>query len=315
MPTLSILSPFDIPAVVTTSSSHGHHRPYGGNRSCDMDVLADSRGTPVFFEARTDGPPVRAVVESVRPACRSGRIEEGGLVVQLTLQRREGSDRWIETGLRILYGHLDPVLVGPGSVLGAGRVQIGALGPAEPQHWPTGRCGQQHGAGDPRRHEYHSSCACHSHLHLEGFGSTALAVRGDRVEKGTVAASFVLAGVEGERSSTIDRATVTATTIGTREVEAPATSISQYTVQAGDRLVEVAQRLGVALPALVDANPDLIETGQVLTVPGQHYEVRPRDTLGSIAVRFGVTVAAIAAANQIVDINVIRVGQILVIPR
>lgn len=312
MPTLSILSPFDGQAVVTTSSSHGHHRPYGGNISCDMDVLSASRGTPVFFEAVTDGPPVRAVVESVRPACRSGKLEDGGLAVQFRLQRCEGLDRWIETGMRILFGHLDPLDVAPGDVLPGGRVQIGALGPAAPQDWPVGRCGTAHASGDPRRQEYHSTCATHSHLHLEGFGAATLTTRGESLTPGSVAATFMLVDTGSETSASTDQALAVAMS---STAEIPVLTASQYVVKTGDRLVEVAARLGVALPVLVDANPDLLRAGQVLTVPGLHYEVCPRDTLGEIAIRFGVTLQALAAANQIVNVNVIRVGQILVIPR
>ena len=53
----------------------------------------------------------------------------------------------------------------------------------------------------------------------------------------------------------------------------------------------------------------------MLVVPGVTYEVRPRDTLGEIALRFGVSVEALKAANGIADVNVIRVGQVLTIPR
>jgi hypothetical protein len=48
---------------------------------------------------------------------------------------------------------------------------------------------------------------------------------------------------------------------------------------------------------------------------GQFYTVRARDTVFSIANRFGVTVADILAANpQIVNPNIIFVGQIICIP-
>lgn len=44
------------------------------------------------------------------------------------------------------------------------------------------------------------------------------------------------------------------------------------------------------------------------------YTVAPGDTLGAIAVRFGVTVEALVAANGIEDPDRIRVGQVLIIP-
>ncbi len=44
------------------------------------------------------------------------------------------------------------------------------------------------------------------------------------------------------------------------------------------------------------------------------YTVQPGDTLFSIALRFNTTVAALAAANNIVDVNSLEVGQVLTIP-
>jgi LysM repeat protein len=42
--------------------------------------------------------------------------------------------------------------------------------------------------------------------------------------------------------------------------------------------------------------------------------VKPGDTLTAIAAKFGTTVAAIVAANNITNPNLISVGQVLVIP-
>jgi LysM repeat protein len=47
---------------------------------------------------------------------------------------------------------------------------------------------------------------------------------------------------------------------------------------------------------------------------GAAYIVHAGDTLARIAARYGVTVQAIAQANRITNINLIRVGQRLVIP-
>jgi putative chitinase len=47
---------------------------------------------------------------------------------------------------------------------------------------------------------------------------------------------------------------------------------------------------------------------------GQTYTVQPGDTLSLIAAKFGTTVKAIAAANNIADPRIIHVGQVLIIP-
>lgn len=66
---------------------------------------------------------------------------------------------------------------------------------------------------------------------------------------------------------------------------------------AGYRFVTISQLLG--------ASP----TGQTT------YVVKPGDTLYKIAARYGVTVSAIVAANNIANPNLILVGQVLIIPR
>lgn len=120
-----------------------------------------------------------------------------------------------------------------------------------------------------------------------------------------------------------------------------------YVVQPGDTLYRIAIRFGTSVVALQTANDitnaNLIYVGQVLTIPGNGsapppaatavppvnptipppglppptgstYVVQPGDTLYRIAVRFGVTVQALAAANHITNTNLIYVGQVLTIP-
>jgi predicted chitinase/LysM repeat protein len=102
-----------------------------------------------------------------------------------------------------------------------------------------------------------------------------------------------------------------------------------YTVQPGDTLSGIASRHGTTVGALAQANgisnPDFIQVGQRLTIPGasapsapapagQRYTVQPGDTLSGIASRYGTSVGAIAQANGISNPNLIQVGQQLTIP-
>lgn len=108
----------------------------------------------------------------------------------------------------------------------------------------------------------------------------------------------------------------------------PPASGATYTVKAGDTMYSIATRYGVTVSALAAANNisnvNLIRVGQVLKIPGTSstpppattvtYTVKPGDTLYSIALRHKVTVASIANANNITNVNLLRVGQVLKIP-
>jgi len=112
---------------------------------------------------------------------------------------------------------------------------------------------------------------------------------------------------------------------------------SSYVVRYGDTLYRISLRFGVSVSAIAQANNitniNLIYAGQTLQIPGggttptatpvpgatavpggtTTYIVVRGDTLGRIAARFGTTVAAIAQANGITNINLIFVGQRLII--
>lgn len=104
-----------------------------------------------------------------------------------------------------------------------------------------------------------------------------------------------------------------------------------YVVQPGDTLTSIAARHGISLGQLAAANglrwnawvyvgqrliiPGAAQTPTVFPVPGgSTYVVQRGDTLSSIALRYGTTVAALMAANQLTNPNFIYVGQRLVIP-
>ena len=96
-----------------------------------------------------------------------------------------------------------------------------------------------------------------------------------------------------------------------------------YTVVTGDSLTSIAAKFGVSLTCLEKANPqitdpNLIQPGAVLNIPSAgttSYTVQPGDFLYAIAVKFGVTLAALEAANpQVTNPTAIYPGEVLQIP-
>ena len=108
----------------------------------------------------------------------------------------------------------------------------------------------------------------------------------------------------------------------------------KHTVVAGDSFESVANKYGVTVRELVTANPQLLKSGDALTIPvavaipaesggtsgggspsgTKTYTVKSGDSLYNIAIKFGTTVAAIASLNNIADPNNSKVGQTLKIP-
>ncbi|MFN8413480.1 MAG: GH25 family lysozyme [Anaerolineales bacterium] len=114
-----------------------------------------------------------------------------------------------------------------------------------------------------------------------------------------------------------------------------------YTIKKGDTFESIANDYGVTVRELAAANLQLLVTGDKLTIPvaiaipqerastvtttssggsgtssapTRTYTVKAGDTLSLIAVKHSTTVAAIASANNITNINSIKVGQVLAIP-
>lgn len=93
------------------------------------------------------------------------------------------------------------------------------------------------------------------------------------------------------------------------------------TVRRGDTLSAIAERHGVSLQALIEANPqlrdpDVIHVGQRIRLPAAERSVTVQwgDTLSGIAARFGVSTEALARANGISNPDLIYAGDQLRIP-
>jgi LysM repeat protein len=116
---------------------------------------------------------------------------------------------------------------------------------------------------------------------------------------------------------------------------------SVYVVRRGDTLYSIARRYGTSVQAIVNTNrlrnASFIYAGQRLTIPGSSgsastgggsssrgggavpssggvHVVRRGETVSSIALRYGTSVAAIASANGLRNPSLIYVGQRLTIP-
>jgi LysM repeat protein len=106
-----------------------------------------------------------------------------------------------------------------------------------------------------------------------------------------------------------------------------ATEVVTYVVASGDTLSEIASAYGVTVDDLMAANDladEILDIGQVLTIPSdaagalagtavEMYVVKSGDTLGAIAKQFQVSVDDLKQANNL-DSDLLQLGQKLVIP-
>jgi LysM repeat protein len=219
---------------------------------------------------RTTDPLLDGPVESVRSACASKRIEDGGFVVVITLERATSE----ATELRVAFPHLDPVTVVIGDTRDVDDASLVTLGPEVAQDWGSeaGLTGHMHGVEEPQCAEYHSSCAQHSHLHLEGFGADSVMRARNRPGLDDPLLSFTTGGEMdepdvGDGAVSFRTSDIVAVTVAAAPV-APSPGTSE--VQEGETLLEIAAKLGLPLVA---ENPDLIEAGETLAVPGQTHVV------------------------------------------
>lgn len=92
-----------------------------------------------------------------------------------------------------------------------------------------------------------------------------------------------------------------------------------YTVQPGDNLRRIAEKLGAGADVIADANglspPFTIRPGRQLRIPGGRYHlIRPGESGIAIARAYGVKWADIVAANRLDEPYTLRAGQRILIP-
>ena len=98
---------------------------------------------------------------------------------------------------------------------------------------------------------------------------------------------------------------------------------NQYVVKAGDTLTKISKTYNVTVQQIASANniknPNLINVGQVLTIPASKpvttkYTIKKGDTLSKISRKYGVSVQQLAATNHITNVNLVYPNQVLIIP-
>lgn len=101
------------------------------------------------------------------------------------------------------------------------------------------------------------------------------------------------------------------------------TETTEYQVVAGDTLSSIANRFNTTVDELVSinniSNPNLIIVGQILKLKGNNspsagnstYIVQAGDTLSGIAQKYGTTYQELARINNIVNPNLIQIGQVI----
>jgi LysM repeat protein len=144
-------------------------------------------------------------------------------------------------------------------------------------------------------------------------------------------------GGELPAATAVPDQTVPTQPAGEGDAAAGSTGQVSYVVQAGDTLFRIAQQYNITVEALAAANGisenDLLTPGQILIVPlggegetagaegegetttgEQTHIVQPGENLFRIGLRYGFTVAELAAYNGIANPNQIEVGQVIRIP-
>jgi len=97
--------------------------------------------------------------------------------------------------------------------------------------------------------------------------------------------------------------------------------VDEYTVQEGDSLWSISNKLNISIDTLFASNklkdPDYLKPGSKLRVPNQDglfHKIQKGNTLGSIAKKFKTEPERIIKANPGADLDVLKVGMELFIP-
>lgn len=122
------------------------------------------------------------------------------------------------------------------------------------------------------------------------------------------------------------RSTLRSVAVFTCLVVLGASAAAGYTVRPGDTLSGIASKLGVGVQQLASANsltnPNSLVAGRTLQVPSasgvpamaKGHTVAAGETLSSIARRYGVPIADLAAVNRLDARGVLRSGARLAVP-
>nr|WP_233498323.1 LysM peptidoglycan-binding domain-containing M23 family metallopeptidase [Meiothermus sp. QL-1] len=99
--------------------------------------------------------------------------------------------------------------------------------------------------------------------------------------------------------------------------------VQAYTVRPGDTAQSIARRFDLTLLGLVSANPELksldrLEVGSTLYIPtaepGLIVRLRPGETVQDLSRRYGLSITAIARANQLSSPTEVGPGDLVLLP-
>jgi membrane-bound lytic murein transglycosylase D len=172
---------------------------------------------------------------------------------------------------------------------------------------------------------------------LNGIEARDTIVSGQVLTLPPITAQQEVAGPVQAQATVTPKVAAEPTKAQTTVTPAKRVAVKKYQVRPGDTLWEIAQRFDTTVPTLAALNglqkQQAIKPGAVLSLPSaapqtvaaapvsrqptaapKRYQVRPGDTLWSIAQRFRTTVPTLAALNGLKPRQRIKPGQVLMLP-